>query len=66
MVGWIQFVWIPSHAGISKHDHVDKLPIEACSKDIVNIDLVMPLARVGQSKKFSYGRTHRSDKLTKA
>ena len=28
----IQFVWIPSHVDIRKHDHVDKLAKEACRK----------------------------------
>jgi len=50
----IQFVWIPSHVGIRKHDHVDKLAKEACSKDIVNIDLGMPLARVAHILKSSH------------
>jgi len=50
----IQFVWIPSHVGIRKHDHVDNLAKEACSKDIVNIDLGMPLARVAHILKSSH------------
>lgn len=35
----IKFVWITSHVGKRKHDHVDKLAEEACIKGTVNIEL---------------------------
>lgn len=50
----IQFVWIPSHVGIRKHEHVDNLAKEVCNKDIVNIDLGMPLAKVAHILKSSH------------
>lgn len=50
----IQFVWIPSHVGIRKHDHVDKLAKTTYSKDNVNIDLGIHLARVAHILKSSH------------
>lgn len=39
----IRFVWIPSHVGIPRHDHADRLAKSACDKQSVDIDLGVPL-----------------------
>lgn len=48
------FARIPSHVGVRKHDHVDKLAKEACSKVTVNVDLGRPLTKVAHILKSSH------------
>ena len=42
----IQFVWIPSHVGITNHDVADKLANQACRNENIDIDYGIPLTTI--------------------
>ena len=50
----IHFVWIPSHVGILRHDHADRLEKSACDKQSADVALGVPLARISHIIKTSF------------
>ena len=42
----IVFMWLPSHIGIRRHDHVDELAKTACNNATIEMDGDIPLARI--------------------
>ena len=42
----IAFMWLPSHIGIRRHDHVDTLAKAACNNTTIEMDGDIPLARI--------------------
>ena len=46
----IQFVWIPSHVGITKHDVADKLANQACRNENIDKDYGIPLTIIRNIK----------------